>query len=142
LGGLGYLLLLVVKTNIHARYFATFCITSGTYTTIGLIIAWYVHNLGSESKRAAGMPLFMAIGQGGSILGAHIFPTTEGPTYVKGFAISCALEFLASISALVLTISYRRANRRRDELYGRPEPGAKVDTSELADEAPMFRYVP
>jgi len=131
-----------VKTNIHVRYFATFCIASGTYTTIGLINAWYVHNLGSESKRAAGMPLFMAIGQGGSVLGAHIFPATEGPAYVKGFAISCGLEFLACLCALVLTLSYRHANHRRDELYGRPEPGAQVDTSELADKAPMFRYVP
>ena len=24
----------------HVRYFATFCIVSGTYTTIGLVIAW------------------------------------------------------------------------------------------------------
>lgn len=33
-------LLLVVPSNEHVRYFACFCITSGTYTTIGLIIAW------------------------------------------------------------------------------------------------------
>ena len=33
-------LLLTVHHNNHVRYFATFCITSGTYTTIGLIIAW------------------------------------------------------------------------------------------------------
>lgn len=32
--------LLLVSTNVHVLYFATFCITSGTYTTIGLIIAW------------------------------------------------------------------------------------------------------
>jgi hypothetical protein len=59
LGGLGYLsvfpfslccnlsscrtfnrLLLTVHANVHVRYFATFCIVSGTYTTIGIIIAW------------------------------------------------------------------------------------------------------
>lgn len=33
-------ILLTVHTNIHAQYFATFCITSGTYTSIGIIIAW------------------------------------------------------------------------------------------------------
>ena len=33
-------LLLIVQTNVHVRYFAVFCITSGTYTTIGLILAW------------------------------------------------------------------------------------------------------
>ncbi|PSR70580.1 hypothetical protein PHLCEN_2v13551 [Hermanssonia centrifuga] len=40
LGGLGYLLLLTVHDNNHVRYFATFCITSGTYTVIGVVIAW------------------------------------------------------------------------------------------------------
>ena len=39
------------------------------------------HNLGSETKRATGLPLFGAIGQVGSILGAHLYPLTEGPAY-------------------------------------------------------------
>ena len=38
--GIGYALLLAVADNNHVRYFATFLITSGTYTTIGLIIVW------------------------------------------------------------------------------------------------------
>ncbi|KAH8103759.1 MFS general substrate transporter [Phellopilus nigrolimitatus] len=140
-GGFGYLLLLVVPTNVHARYFAVFCITSGTYTTIGLIIAWFAHNLGSESKRAAGIPMFNAIGQCGSILGSHIYPTTDGPRYIMGFAVTCALQFLGAVCALLLSMSYHWDNRRRDRLYGRPEPEAKVDTSELADKAPDFRYL-
>jgi len=90
-------LLLVVRTNNHARYFATFCYTSsvilvkilfgrpvdkfgsGTYTTIGLIIAWcayyflnlylssglntdfcpVAHNLGSETKKSYGNSMLM-----------------------------------------------------------------------------------
>jgi hypothetical protein len=39
------------------------------------------HNLGSESKKAAGIPMFNAIGQCGSVLGSHIFPKTDGPRY-------------------------------------------------------------
>ena len=81
LGGVGYVLLLAVDSE-GVRYFAVFCITAGTYATIGVIIAWFAHNLGAESKRAAGIPLFMAIGQCGSVLGTHIFPTTEGPRYM------------------------------------------------------------
>jgi hypothetical protein len=94
-------LLLTVHDNIRVRYFAVFCITSGTYTTIGIIIAWckpislpaaalfdddlvslVVHNLGSETKKATGIPMFMAIGQCGSILGSHIFPKVQGPKYM------------------------------------------------------------
>ncbi|KAI0729780.1 MFS general substrate transporter [Fomitopsis betulina] len=140
-GGLGYVLLLVVPDNTHVRYFAVFCITGGTYTVIGIVIAWFAHNLGSETKRATGIPMYMAIGQCGSILGSKMYPATEGPQYTKGLAVSCALLFLSSLVALVLSISYRVENRRRDMLYGKPEPDATVDTSELADGAPNFRYV-
>ncbi|THH00963.1 hypothetical protein EW026_g1643 [Hermanssonia centrifuga] len=143
LGGLGYLLLLTVHDNNHVRYFATFCITSGTYTVIGVVIAWFSHNLGSETKRATGIPLYMAIGQCGSVLGSHLFPATEGPRYIKGFAVSCALEFLGTIVALILTLSYRIDNRQRDRKYGKVvDSEATVETRELADKAPMFRYVP
>jgi len=39
------------------------------------------HNLGSESKKATGISLCGAIGQGGSILGSHLYPLTEQPEY-------------------------------------------------------------
>ncbi|KAJ7170257.1 MFS general substrate transporter [Mycena crocata] len=133
ISGIGYLLLLTVPSNVHVRYFAVFCIVSGTYTTIGIIIAWFAHNLGSETKRATGIPMFMAMGQCGSVLGSHIFPLKEGPRYIKGFGISCALEFLAAALAIVLSISYRMDNARRDKAYGKPDPNARVNTSEFAD---------
>ncbi|KAJ6472650.1 major facilitator superfamily domain-containing protein [Mycena vulgaris] len=141
IAGIGYVLLLTVPFNVHVRYFAVFCIVSGTYTTIGIIIAWFAHNLGSETKRATGIPMFIAIGQCGSVLGSHIFPLTEGPQYIKGFAISCALEFLGAALALVLSMSYRMENARRNKVYGKPAVNDRVDTSQLADKAIEFRYV-
>ncbi|KAI0676438.1 MFS general substrate transporter [Trametes maxima] len=142
LAGIGYVLLLSVPSNNHVRYFATFCITSGTYTTIGVIIAWFAHNLGSETKKATGIPMYMAIGQCGSVLGSHLYPSTEGPRYIKGFAVTCALQFVAALAALILTMSYRLDNKVRDSKYGKPVPDAPVDTSVLADKAPYFRYTP
>jgi len=139
---IGYLLLLTVPDNVHVRYFGVFCVVSGTYTHIGLIIAWFAHNLGSETKKATGIPMFMAIGQCGSILGSHIFPTPDGPRYITGFAVACALQFVAVGCAVLLTIVYRLENNRRDRLYGRRHPDEMVDTSELADKTPGFRYIP
>ncbi len=40
------------------------------------------HNLGSETKKATGIPMYMAIGQCGSVLGSHLYPKTEGPRYM------------------------------------------------------------
>ncbi|KAI9567561.1 major facilitator superfamily domain-containing protein [Boletus coccyginus] len=141
--GIGYMILLgVPQAHCHVRYLATFCIAAGTYASLGLILAWFAHNLGSETKRAAGMPLFGGIGQVGSILGSHLYPLTEGPAYSRGFGVSGAVMFLAALSALVLTVSYRRENARRNAAFGEPDPDAPVDTSELADKAPGFRYLP
>jgi len=140
-GLVGYLLLLFVQ-NVHVRYFAIFCISSGTYAGFGIILAWYTHNLGSETKRAAGLPIMACFGQCGSILGSHIFLATEGPRYIKGFAVCSAFEAIAAICAVLLSVSYRIENKRRDRLYGKPVSDEKVDVSELADQAPNFRYIP
>ncbi|EEB90002.1 hypothetical protein MPER_11850 [Moniliophthora perniciosa FA553] len=141
LGGIGYLILVVVPTDIRVRYFATFCITSGTYTGIGIIIAWFAHNLGSETKKATGIPMFMAIGQCGSVLGSHLLPDREGPRYIKGFAVCCALEFLATLCSLALTTSYRMDNARRNKQHGIPESSARVDVSDMLIAAGI-RYIP
>lgn len=106
-------LLIAVPTNQHVRYFATFCITSGTFTIIGTIVAWctclsapillgvtstsiflVAHNLGSETKKATGIPIFLVIGQCGSILGSHIFPTTDGPSYMYVLIVKLAAMLL------------------------------------------------
>ncbi|KAI0760293.1 MFS general substrate transporter [Fomes fomentarius] len=102
--GLGYMLLLSVSLN-SVRYFATFLITMGAYTTVGLVLSWFSHNFGSETKTATGVALFNSLGHCGSILGSHLFPSKEGPRYVKGFAATGAVLFLGAIAALILTVS-------------------------------------
>ena len=69
------------------------------------------HNLGSESKKAAGIPMFNAIGQCGSILGSHIFPKTQGPRYLcvsstltEGVT-HMYLRFVAKVSQVRLKIA-------------------------------------
>lgn len=57
----------------------------------------------------------------------------------SGFAISCGLEAFATVCALVLWVSYIYDNAKRDREYGRPEPGANVDTSKLADKVNTIR---
>ncbi|KAH7334497.1 MFS general substrate transporter [Rhizoctonia solani] len=141
LGALGYLLLLVVQHNQAVRYFSIFLCCTGTYTTIGLAISWFAHNLGSESKKAAGIPLFMVIGQCGSVLGTHSYPASEGPRYMKGLALCCGFEFLGALMCLVLTVSFRLENARRDRVHGPTEEGKVVDTRELADKVSLPRAV-
>ncbi|KZT51833.1 MFS general substrate transporter [Calocera cornea HHB12733] len=137
-GGIGYLLLLV-STSVGVRYFATFLITSSTYTVIGLSIAWFPYNMGSESKRAAGIPVFQSIGQCGSICGSNIFPTADAPRYFKGFGLSCGFSFATALVAAAMTVFFRYENARRDREYGVIDRNAPVDTSD-ADDSKGFRY--
>ncbi|TEB18535.1 MFS general substrate transporter [Coprinellus micaceus] len=113
------------RTTLRSRYFATFCITSGTYTTIGLTIAW-----------STGIPMFMAIGQCGSILGSHIFPKSEGPNYTKGFAGTPSLFFSQPSSDEYASFPCNlstHSNALKEAKYGKVDPDAP---------APNFRYVP
>ncbi|KAF9239839.1 major facilitator superfamily domain-containing protein [Melanogaster broomeanus] len=182
LGGIGYMILLGVTHHQHVRYFATFCIATGTYASLGLILAWckdvfalllhlQISSLQCVMKsrtiwdlKRNVLRVCRSLEQSdrlGVYLGSHLYPLTEGPAYScvpptifrllsadnpkteEGLEVlSGALMFLAAISALVLSISYRLDNRRRNEEFGEPDLDERVDTSELADKAPGFRYIP
>lgn len=51
------------------------------------------HNLASETKRATGTPMYMAIGQCGSVLGSHLFPSIEGPRYMYDVSLLVCSAF-------------------------------------------------
>jgi hypothetical protein len=56
--------------------------------------------------------------------------------------VCCALAFLSATCSGILSISYRVENALKEAKYGKVDPDAPVDTRELADKAPNFRYVP
>lgn len=47
---------------------------------------------------------------------------------------------IGSVLTDVVQVHYNRENARRDRVYGKVHPDALVDTSELADQVPNFRY--
>ncbi|OAX35080.1 MFS general substrate transporter [Rhizopogon vinicolor AM-OR11-026] len=142
IAGLGYMILLCATHQRDVRYAATFLITSGTYASLGLMVAWFGHNLGSETKKATGIPLYGDLGQCGSILGSHLYSLTEGPAYTFVLATFPVPYLIRCILAMDSLASFRLDNIRRDRQYGKPDPNDMVDTSELADKAPGFRYIP
>lgn len=53
---------------------------------------------------------------------------------VRYYSLGNSVRVFAGIFQLIIEqISYRRDNIRRDKLYGKSTPDAKVDTYELAD---------
>jgi len=143
ISSVGWIILLTVVTNNHARYFATFCIVIGGYAAIPLIMAWVSNNSPSQSQRATALGLLNSVGQCLSILAAFIFPSNEGPRWHKGFGVNLAFNLLAVIISLGLTAWFRWENKRRDRAEGgRPPAGTKQNFQDQYDLSPGFRYTP
>jgi len=142
ISSLGWILLLGVVDNEHLRYFATFCIVIGGYNAIPLIMSWTSNNSPSQSGRAAALGLLNSLGQCLSIAATFLFPTAEGPRWIKGFSVNLALNLLAIVIALAMSAFYRWENRRRDQKEGKPIPGQALDTDKDYDYAIGFRYTP
>ncbi|KAF2160102.1 hypothetical protein M409DRAFT_70639 [Zasmidium cellare ATCC 36951] len=140
-GGVGYLLLSLIETP-GVRYFCTFLILCGGVPASALTFTWVTDNQGSASKRGAGLIIFGVVAQSGSILGAHLFPKSEAPKYVKSMAICAGLLFAGAILTVIFSICLRMQNKWRDEKYGKADPKeVPSDIFDLGDQHPMYRYV-
>ena len=85
------------------------------------------------------------IGQCGPLLGTNVFPSTDGPRYVRGFSICAAFIFFNALLALTLRTLLVWENARLDKKHGLVNGGrdGKAATGEAAVEnyGPSFRFV-
>jgi hypothetical protein len=140
-GGAGYTILAISGTTA-VRYFSTFLACAGTFPAVALTFTWVTDNQGSASKCGAGLAIFGMIGQCGPILGAKIFPSSDGPMYTKGMAICAGLLFFATLTTLVLSMSLRWQNRSRDKKHGKSNMDfVPEDVTDLGDAHPKYRFV-
>ncbi|EEU35450.1 uncharacterized protein NECHADRAFT_51188 [Fusarium vanettenii 77-13-4] len=141
IGAVGYILLATIHTT-GIRYFATFLVCAGVFPAVALTFTWVTDNQGSSSKRGAGLTIFGMVGQCGPILGARIFPKSQGPYYEKGMWICCGVLLFASFVAITLSLSLRWQNRQRDEKHGKSDiDHIPEDIADIGDAHPMYRYV-
>lgn len=172
-GGIGYIVLATV-TTVGVRYFAVYLAAAGVFSTIPNILAWtlstsaktlfplllvfflcraassalmqdLLDNQGSDTHRGAGLLIISVIGQCGPILGARLYPTTEGPRYVKGMSICAAFMFFAAVMALAIRVLLVWENSKLDRKYNNKagEGRETVQGAAVAveDYGPNFRFV-
>jgi MFS family permease len=138
----GWIILLTVVANEHARYFATFLVVMGSFAAIPLTLSWVSNNAPNESQRAVQLGMLNAIGQCFAILATFIFPSSDKPLWKKGFGLNLAFNALSSIVAVVLYFILRCENSRRDRKVGAHLSDAiEMDIDTSNDLAPSFRYV-
>lgn len=120
----------------HKKIFTDFFFDSN----IPLVISWQSANTGSQSQRAVSLGMLNSVGQCLSILAAFLFPTIEGPEFLKGSKVNLIFSSVGFCIAIGMTLYYRRENARRDAVEGKPGKEA-VNSFEDFDLAIGFRYV-
>lgn len=151
IGGAGYIILACAK-SVGARYFGVFCAAAGIFPAIGNVLPWVTNNQGSDTRRGTGIVLLNLIGQCGPLLGTRLYPSSEGPFYVKGQSICAGFMFLFCILALVLRTILVWENKRLDKKYGtvaqqrlamqeESTRGGHKHEVGIENYGPLFRYV-
>ncbi|KAM5365694.1 hypothetical protein ACJA88_012430 [Fusarium oxysporum] len=143
IGFIGYLMLVVVQDESKraTRYAAIFLASCGVFPALCINITWLLNNQGGDSKKGAGLAILATFGQCSSFVSSVVFPSSDGPLYLRGTAIGCGLTGLISILALGLHFALERENKRRDRKYGPVDSDLAVDVTELGDKNKNFRYL-
>jgi hypothetical protein len=89
------------------------------------MVTWISANLRSEHIRSVGIPLLVCLANISGICSSQIYPSTDAPRYIKGNAISLALEVVASVGIGAIWLLLRWRNRARAERIRRGEVGEK-----------------
>ncbi|KAF2195083.1 MFS general substrate transporter [Zopfia rhizophila CBS 207.26] len=153
IGGVGYVILAAAK-SVGARYFGVFMAAGGIFPSIANILPWVLNNQGSDTRRGAGIVLLNLIGQCGPLLGTRLYPSHEGPFYVKGQAVCAAFMFFTTFLVITLRTLLAWENKKLDKKHGSlAEQKLRVQEAEARGErkegegvavenyGPMFRYV-
>lgn len=138
----GYVLL-ATCTAVGVRYLGVFLAAAGVFPCIGNILPWVLNNQGSDSRRGMGIVILNIIGQCGPFLGTNIFPSSEGPRYIKGQWICAAFMFFTTVLALSLRCLLVWENWRLDKRYGTRDERGTGEKEVIAEEnyGADFRFV-
>src|ERR1700761_7886829 len=93
------------------------------------------------------------VGQCGPLLGTRLYPTNEGPYYVKGQSVCAAFLFFTALLAFGLRMLLWWENKKLDEKHGTLEEqktraaaaesagdGKDAPTSAVENYGPLYRY--
>ncbi|KAF2205040.1 MFS general substrate transporter [Delitschia confertaspora ATCC 74209] len=147
IGGVGYVILATAK-SVAARYFGVFLAAGGIFPSIANILPWVLNNQGSDTRRGTGIVLLNLVGQCGPLLGTRLYPSKDGPFYVKGQAVCAAFMFFTTLLVILLRSILVRENKKMDRQFGtlqeqRARPREEEGEGMVAVEnyGPLFRYV-
>jgi MFS family permease len=137
----GYAVLISpVAEGVH--YFGCFLVAMGLYVAVGLPLAWLPNNSPRYGKRTAASGLQLTCGNAAGVMAPFLYPTNEGPRYVKGHAVSLAMVAFGAAVFAVLWAAYagRNAARERGGEDWRAEGKTEEEVAELGDDSWVFPF--
>ncbi|KAI1207589.1 DNA-repair protein rad2 [Annulohypoxylon truncatum] len=131
---------LLSDSSAGVHYFGCFLVATGLYVIVGLPLAWLPNNTPRYGKRTTGNGMQLTTGNTAGIMSSFIYPSTAGPRYITGNAVSLSLVGMATCLFGFLWFWFARENRKREEgpLKSIHEGLSEEELAELGDESPRF----
>ncbi|KAI2603276.1 MFS general substrate transporter [Hypoxylon fragiforme] len=133
---------LLSDSSAGVHYFGCFLVATGLYVIVGLPLAWLPNNSPRYGKRTTANGMQLTSGNTAGIMASFIYPSSDGPRYILGNAISLSLVGMAACLLGFMSFWFARENKRRAEGLIKPihENLSEEELAELGDESPRFRY--
>jgi hypothetical protein len=154
---IGYAMLMSDSSS-GVHYAGCFLVAMGLYVVCGIPLAWLPSNSPRYGKRTTASGLQLTIGNMSGIMAPFVgfalvaflnitnlrqlYPTNQGPRYIKGHAVTLALVGFAVVVLGSMSVFFGKINRRRSK----GEEDARVaglsdeEINELGDRSPRFVY--
>ncbi|KAJ5706778.1 hypothetical protein N7488_006579 [Penicillium malachiteum] len=134
--------ILISDSSSGVHYFGALLVALGLYVTVGLPLAWLPTNLPRYGKRTFATGLQLTFGNISGVMSPFLYPSSEGPRYVRGNAVTLTLVGFAGVLYGVMWICLRFINKRRDQGAEdeRIATLSEEEIEELGDRNPRFRY--
>ncbi|KAF2760738.1 putative MFS transporter [Pseudovirgaria hyperparasitica] len=134
--------LLISNSSAGVHYAGCFLVAMGLYVAVGLPLAWLPSNCPRYGKRTTATGLQLTIGNCAGIMASFLYPSAEGPRYVRGHAVTLGMVAFACIVLAGLSLHFSRMNARRarGEEDGTWAHLNASEIAELGDKNPAFVY--
>ncbi|KAI5963899.1 hypothetical protein KGF57_001175 [Candida theae] len=131
----------VATTNFGARYFSYCIMIPGIIGAYVVIITWMPNSVPRPpAKRAVSIALMIGLSNSPYTWTAFLYPTSDGPRYIKGMSCNIAFNVAAIILVFLLRIRLKQLNKKIENgtIDWQKELGEGNDGSKIS---PDFRYL-
>ncbi|KAB8254860.1 major facilitator superfamily domain-containing protein [Aspergillus pseudonomiae] len=120
-------------------YFGVFVSVVGIYPAFPGNITWLSANLAGDYKRASGMAIQIGLGNLAGAMASNFYRAQDAPNYILGHSLELGFCVAGMIAAVMLRLSYKTINRKRDQMDVSGQDEAEME--KMGDRSPMFRYM-